>query len=113
MIIQNMTSPGVAELSFSMPRDDLDRAEQRMREVVQRVSPGSEVRGHADDAVVFVYGVGMRTHTGVAERMFGALAEEGINIRLINTSEVCVSVVVDHQQGEKAVAALRRCFGLG
>ena len=52
----------------------------------------------------------MRTHTGVARRMFGALAERGINISMINTSEVCVSVVVDRPHGEEALAALKEAF---
>ena len=54
----------------------------------------------------------MRTHTGVARRMFGALAERGINISMINTSEVCVSVVVDRPHGEEALAALKGAFNI-
>jgi len=68
----------------------------------------------ADDqiAVLFVFGVGMRTHTGVARKMFGALAARGINIAMINTSEVCISVVVDRSKGEEALAALREVFAV-
>ena len=62
--------------------------------------------------MLLVYGVGMRTHTGVARRMFGALAQEGINISMINTSEVCVSVVVEAARGEEAHQRLTRAFGL-
>jgi aspartate kinase len=54
----------------------------------------------------------MRTHTGVARRMFGALAERGINISMINTSEVCVSVVVDRARGAEALAALKKTFNV-
>jgi aspartate kinase len=54
----------------------------------------------------------MRTHTGVARRMFGALAARGINISMINTSEVCVSVVVDRQRGEEALKCLQEAFGV-
>ena len=61
-------------------------------------------------AKVFVLGVGMRTHTGVARRMFGALARRGINITMINTSEVRITVVVDRPHGEEALKALRQTF---
>jgi aspartate kinase len=61
---------------------------------------------------LFVFGVGMRTHTGVARRMFGALAERAINISMINTSEVCVSVVVDRDRGEEALGALKKAFNV-
>ena len=63
-------------------------------------------------AKLFVLGVGMRTHTGVARRMFGALAERGINISMINTSEVRVSVVVDRDRGEEALACLKEAFNV-
>jgi aspartate kinase len=59
-----------------------------------------------------VHGVGMRTHTGVARTMFGALASRGINIVMINTSEVCVSVVIEAARGEEALACLTKAFGL-
>jgi aspartate kinase len=65
-----------------------------------------------DIAKLFVLGVGMRTHTGVARRMFGALAQRGINISMINTSEVRVSVVVDQNRGQEALECLRETFAL-
>ena len=61
-------------------------------------------------AYLLVLGIGMRTHTGVARRMFGALAQRGINISMINTSEVRVSVVVDRDRGEEALVALKEAF---
>jgi aspartate kinase len=66
----------------------------------------------ADDhiAKLFVLGIGMRSHTGVAQRMFGALAQRGINISMINTSEVRVSVVVDRDRGLEALACLKEAF---
>ena len=70
------------------------------------------INGSKGGAKVSVVGVGMRTHTGVARRMFGALAEHGINISMINTSEVRVSVVVDRDRGEEALAALKGAFAL-
>jgi aspartate kinase len=70
------------------------------------------VVGDADIAVLYVLGVGMRTHTGVARTMFGALAARGINIGMINTSEVCVGVVVEKDRGEEALLCLREAFRL-
>jgi aspartate kinase len=112
MIVQNLSGPGKAELSFTVPRADLTRALKRTQDVVREIDPGCRVVGDADIAVLFVLGVGMRTHTGVARTMFGALAARGINIGMINTSEVCVGVVVEKARGEEALACLREAFKL-
>ncbi|WP_439630358.1 aspartate kinase [Gemmata sp.] len=112
MIVQNLTGPGRAELSFTVPRADLTRALKRTQDVVQQIDPTCRVVGDSDVAVLFVLGVGMRTHTGVARTMFGALAARGINIGMINTSEVCVGVVVERPRGEEALACLREAFKL-
>ena len=74
MIVQNLTAPGKAELSFTVPRADLTRALKRTQDVVREIDGVCRVVGDADVAVLFVLGVGMRTHTGVARTMFGALA---------------------------------------
>jgi aspartate kinase len=111
MIVQNLTG-GHPELSFSVPRADLERGLALTREVAGRIDPGTRVVGEADIAKLYVLGVGMRTHTGVARRMFGALARRGINIALINTSEVCLSVVVDRNRGEEALHSLKEAFNL-
>ena len=113
MIVQNLTAPGKAELSFTVPRADLTRALKRTQDVVRAIDSSCRVVGDADVAVLFVLGVGMRTHTGVARTMFGALAARGINIGMINTSEVCVGVVVEKARGEEALAGLREAFKLG
>jgi aspartate kinase len=110
MIVQNLGHGGRAELSFSVPRDELPKALSRAKDAVAAVDPTARVVGDNDIAVLFVFGVGMRTHTGVAQKMFGALAERGINIRMINTSEVCISVVVEHSRGEEALLRLRSTF---
>jgi len=112
LIVQNLTNTGLAELSFSVPRSDLGRAHKLTQEVVRGIGPGVRVVADADIAKLFVLGVGMRTHTGVARRMFGALAERGINISMINTSEVRVSVVVDRSRGEEALACLKNAFNV-
>jgi aspartate kinase len=112
MIVQNLTAPGRAELSFTVPKADLTRALKRTQDAVRAIDPQARVAGESDVAVLFVYGVGMRTHTGVARTMFGALAGRGINIAMINTSEVCVSVVVEAARGDEALECLRQAFGL-
>jgi aspartate kinase len=111
MIVQNL-SLGRTELSFSVPQADLDRALKVTREVVGTLDPATRVAADAGIARLFVHGVGMRTHTGVARRMFGALAERGINISMINTSEVRISVVVDRERGEEALKCLKDAFNL-
>ncbi|OWK39662.1 aspartate kinase [Fimbriiglobus ruber] len=110
MIVQNMTAPGRAELSFTVPKVDLAHALQRTQDVVRALDSVARVVGDADVAVLYVLGVGMRTHTGVARNMFGALAQKGINIRMINTSEVCIGVVVESARGDEALACLKAVF---
>jgi aspartate kinase len=110
MIVQNLSSPGRAELSFSVPRKDLDGALARTEAVLKEMDNRARVVADANIARLFVFGVGMRTHTGVARRMFGALAKRGINIAMINTSEVCVSVVVDLARAQDALAGLKEAF---
>ncbi len=110
MIVHNTTGTGRAELSFSVPRQDLDRALTLTQDVVRAADPATRVAADPNIAKLFVLGVGMRTHTGVARRMFGALAQRGINISLINTSEVRVSAVVEGQRGAEALACLREAF---
>jgi aspartate kinase len=112
LILQNLTGTNRAELSFSTARSDLARALELTRGVAAGIDPSMRVMADADIAKLFVLGVGMRTHTGVARRMFGALAERGINISMINTSEVRVSVVVDRQHGEEALACLKQAFNV-
>lgn len=111
MIVQNLTQ-GKNELSFSVAQGDLDEATRLTRDVAARIDPNSWVTAEPNIATLHVVGVGMRTHTGVARRMFGALAEKGINISLINTSEVRASVVVDRSHGETALACLKHAFGI-
>jgi aspartate kinase len=79
---------------------------------VAAIDPQIVVTADPEIAKLFVLGVGMRTHTGLARRMFGALAERNINIGMINTSEVRVSVVVDRKRGEEALACLKSAFNV-
>ncbi len=108
-IVQNITGPGRAELSFTVPKSDGAKAEALVRGVLAQIG-GGRVESDAAIAVLYVLGVGMRTHTGVARTMFGALAAKGINIEMINTSEVCIGVVIDAARGAEAAAALKAAF---
>jgi len=111
MIVQNLIG-GKAELSFSVPLDDLERAAHLTREVVASIDPRARISADGNIARVIARGVGMRTHTGVARKMFGALAKRGINIAMINTSEVRLAAVVDRDRGEEALACLKEAFGV-
>jgi aspartate kinase len=110
MIVQNRSGAGRMQLSFSVPRADLDKTLRLTQDFVRQVDSAARVVADPNIATIYVLGVGMRTHTGVARRMFGALADRGINIGMINTSEVRVSVVVDRDKGENALAALSQAF---
>jgi aspartate kinase len=112
MIVQNLTHAGRAELSFSVPRADLSRAAGVTEKLARGIDAGIRVMADANIARLFAFGVGMRTHTGVARRMFGALAQRGINIAMINTSEVCVSAAVDRNRGEEALLCLKEAFNV-
>jgi aspartate kinase len=102
----------LANLSFSVPMRDLGRALEVTQKLLKTIDSNASATADADIARLIVSGIGMRTHTGVAQRMFGALAERGINIAMINTSEIRVSVVVERSRGAEALAALRKVFGL-
>ncbi len=107
MIVQNVSTAGNTHLSFTVPRESAERA----REAVSNVGQG-DVFIEPTLAKLSVLGVGMRTHTGVATRMFGALAAESINIALINTSEVRINVATNVEQGRQGEACLRRAFAV-
>ena len=107
MIVQNVSHEGKTLLSFTVPRDAADRAVE-----AARAAGEGAVTVETSLAKLSVLGVGMRTHTGVAVRMFGTLAELGINIALINTSEVRVNVATDVSRGREALGALRKAFAL-
>jgi aspartate kinase len=111
MIVQNLIA-GRAELSFSVPLADLKTGLRLTQSVVGEIDPAARVQADADIARLIVLGVGMRTHTGVVRRMFGALAQRGINISMINISEVRLTVVVERSRGEEALLSLREAFGL-
>ncbi len=107
MIVQNVSTAGNTHLSFTVPRHETERAAKAATDVgLGSVSVEPAI------AKLSVLGVGMRTHTGVAARMFAALADGGINIALINTSEVRINVATDHDRGQEALEYLRKSFDL-
>ncbi|MFH1034029.1 MAG: aspartate kinase [Pseudomonadota bacterium] len=111
VIIQNTSADGITDLTFTVPKTDYKRA----MELVQRVAGeigARAVRGDTDIAKVSVIGIGMRNHSGVATKMFETLAREGINIQMINTSEIKISCVIEEKYTELAVRALHDVFGL-
>lgn len=111
MIVQNVASDGSTDLTFTVNRPEYERAKALLGKIAQDVG-AREVSGSVDIVKISVVGVGMRSHANVAGRMFAALAKEGINIRLISTSEIKISVVVEDKYLELAVRALHSAFEL-
>ena len=109
MIIQNLSQDGTTDLTFTVPTDEYRRALELTRRVAETLG-AADVDGDADIAKVSGVGVGMKDHAGVASRMFEVLADEGINIQLISTSEIKVSVVLEEKYMELAVHALHAAF---
>jgi aspartate kinase len=110
MIVQNVSEDGTTDMTFTVGRADVDRA----RGVVERAEAVtySEVRVDSQVVKVSVIGVGMRSHVGVAKTMFEALAEKSINIQVISTSEIKVSVLISEEYTELALRSLHTAFGL-
>ena len=109
MIIQNLSQDGTTDMTFTVPRDDYARSLE-ITEAVAGALGASNVEGDADIAKVSIVGLGMKDHAGVASRMFRILADEGINIQMISTSEIKVSVVIEEKYTELAVRALHTAF---
>ena len=94
-----------------MPRDDYQRCYNILQDVSKQLG-AQDVKGDDNIAKLSIVGVGMRSHTGVANTMFKTLAENEINIQMISTSEIKISVIIDEKKLEIAVSALHRAFGL-
>jgi aspartate kinase len=112
MIIQNVGHDGMTDFSFTVNRSDFARTVDILKNQVQPHIGARGVIGGDRIAKVSIVGVGMRSHVGIASRMFRALAEEGINIQMISTSEIKISVVVDEKYMELAVRVLHKIFEL-
>jgi aspartate kinase len=109
LIIQNISADGLTDLTFTVPKDDLRRAMTLAEGAAREVSAG-KVEAAGDIAKVSVVGLGMRSHAGVAHRMFDTLAREGIAIQMIGTSQIKVSIVIDIRHAERAVRVLHEAF---
>jgi aspartate kinase len=112
VIIQNVSTKGLNDLTFTVPRADYKKALKIVEETAEKVNAGG-VTSDGKVAKVSIVGVGMRSHSGVASKMFSALASEGINIQMITTSEIKVSCVIDDKYAELAVRVLHDAFELG
>jgi len=113
MIIQNASpEAGRTDLTFTVPKESATEARRLMDRLREEVG-ATEVRADPQIAKISVVGVGMRTHSGVAAAMFTALSESGINIQMISTSEIKISVIIDEAYTELAVRRLHTVFGLG
>ena len=113
MIVQNISEEGRTDMTFSCPVDQVTRAERAMQEAATRGDIDYQaIVADTDVAKVSVVGIGMRSHAGVAAQMFRALSTEGINIKVITTSEIKISVLIDRKYMELAVQTLHDTFGL-
>jgi aspartate kinase len=111
MIVQNVSTAGHTDISFTLPRDDLGRAATAMEKIVVE----TEAAGYRTDEQigrVSLVGAGMKTHPGIAAKMFEVLANEGINIEMISTSTIRISCVVHEDDVERAVRSLHAAFEL-
>ncbi len=112
MIVQNISRDGYTDISFTVPRGDAALAIAALEEIARAI--GAEgVLPDERVAKISIVGVGMRSHSGVAARMFGALSREGINVQMISTSEIATSCVIEDKYAELAVRALHDAFELG
>lgn len=111
MIVQNVSTEGLTDFTFTVQSNDYEQALEITKNVAAELG-AREVIGDTQIGKISLVGVGMRSHAGVATRMFRALAEEGINIEMISTSEIKISVVIDEKYLELAVRALHTAFGL-
>jgi len=111
MIVQNTSEDGLTDLTFTVPKPDFYKTMKLVSDTAEKVG-AEKVLGDQDIAKVSVIGVGMRSHAGVAKKMFGVLAKENINILMISTSEIKVSCIIEEKYTELAVRVLHNVFGL-
>ena len=112
MIVQNTSTKGITDISFTMPSADMNVAEKLVQQVADQI--GAEGVTHDQDiAKVSLVGAGMKSSPGIAAKMFRTLADEGINIEMISTSPIKISCVVSVEAVDRAVRALHEAFELG
>lgn len=112
MIVQNLSSAGTTDLTFTVPQSDLTQAMQIIEPVAKKIK-AKQVESSTDIVKVSIIGLGMRSHAGVASKMFETLAKENINVQMISTSEIKVSIIIDTKYTELAVRVLHDVFELG
>jgi aspartate kinase len=112
MIVSNIAHDRLARHSFTMHTNDLGRAQSALQKVLDEISPEAEIETEAGIAKLSCVGIGMRSHSGVAAKMFESLGEAGINIGMISTSEIKISVTVDEGEIEKAARVVHTAFNL-
>lgn len=112
MIIQNTGADGTTDFTFTVHKNEMGKALAVLRDKVQGHINAREISGDDKIAKVSVVGIGMRSHVGIASQMFRTLAEEGINIQMISTSEIKIAVVIDEKYMELAVRVLHKAFEL-
>ena len=110
LIVQNMGRDGKSSISFTVPREKLATSLEVTGKLVSQW-PGVELKSEASIDKLSVLGIGLRTHTGVGQKLFQALAGAGVNVKIISTSEVCISTVLDAGAGEQALRAVQQAFG--
>ncbi len=111
VIVQTPSSGGHTDLAFTVAKLDVERARELMTPLARELGAGPVEIEH-DIAKVSIVGVGMRNHAGVASKMFQVLADEGVNIRVISTSEIKITCLIDEKYAELAVRSLHAAFGL-
>ncbi|MGZ9075115.1 MAG: aspartate kinase [Burkholderiaceae bacterium] len=112
MIVQNISVDGTTDFSFTVHRNEYEKAIGVLESKVKDLVGAKQIVGDPKIAKVSIVGIGMRSHVGIASLMFRTLAEEGINMQMISTSEIKISVVVEDKYMELAVRALHKAFGL-
>ncbi len=110
MIVQNVGRNGQSNISFTVPRDSLPTSLDVTRKLTAQW-PQVELTANEEIAKLSVLGIGLRTHTGVGQRLFQALADANVNVKIISTSEVCISTVIEPQLGDAALKAVKETFG--
>ena len=112
MIIQNVGESGETDFTFTIHKRDLEKTKEILNEKVQPKINAREIMGDSNIAKLSLVGVGMRTHAGIASKMFKILSDEKININTISTSEIKISIILEENLLDKAVKALHKAFEL-
>ncbi|MCL4103742.1 UNVERIFIED_CONTAM: hypothetical protein GTU68_059821 [Idotea baltica] len=113
MIVQNVSKTGITDISFTVHKSDLEKAESALENVRAKLGDDIKLESESGIAKLSVVGIGMRSHSGVAAEMFAALSDAGVNIQMISTSEIKVTVTVAENEIDAAAQAVHNKFGLG